>query len=132
MEIKLPIGARIQLPGHFDAPVILEDARPLPNGYECRVRLADGTLEEAVISKEEAAALTAGDQAGIAKTTLADAEKLRLLIESARIRLAFAHDRQFAVSLSGIRTLPHQIEAVYHPRKSGPGKLANITMKRWW
>ena len=38
---------------------------------------------------------------------------MRLLIESARIRLAYAYDRQFAVSLSGIRTLPHQIEAVY-------------------
>jgi len=30
----------------------------------------------------------------------------QLLVESARIRLAYAHDRQFAVSLSGIRTLP--------------------------
>jgi len=38
---------------------------------------------------------------------------IRLLVESARIRLAYAHDRHFAVSLSGIRTLPHQIEAVY-------------------
>ena len=38
---------------------------------------------------------------------------MALLIESARIRLAYAHDTQFAVSLSGIRTLPHQIEAVY-------------------
>ena len=113
-EINLPIGARIQLPGHFDLPVVLEDARPLPNGYECRVRLPNGTLEEAVISREEAAALSAGDHAsGAKKTTLADAEKLRLLLESARIRLAYAHDRQFAVSLSGIRTLPHQIEAVY-------------------
>jgi hypothetical protein len=27
--------------------------------------------------------------------------------------LAYTHDRHFAVSLSGIRTLPHQIEAVY-------------------
>jgi hypothetical protein len=45
-EINLPIGARIQLPGHFDAPVILEDARPLPNGYECHMRLADDKLEE--------------------------------------------------------------------------------------
>ena len=34
-------------------------------------------------------------------------------MESTRIRLAYAYDRQFAVSLSGIRTLPHQIEAVY-------------------
>jgi len=32
---------------------------------------------------------------------------------SLRVRLAYTHDRQFAVSLSGIRTLPHQIEAVY-------------------
>jgi hypothetical protein len=43
-----------------------------------------------------------------------DAEKLRILIESARIRLAYTHDKQFTVSLSGISTLPHQIEAVYH------------------
>jgi hypothetical protein len=26
---------------------------------------------------------------------------------------AYAHDRHFAISLSGIRTLPHQIEAAY-------------------
>jgi hypothetical protein len=64
IETRLPIGVRIQLLGHFDAPVILEGARPLPNGYECRVRLADGTLEETVISKEEAAALSGGDHLG--------------------------------------------------------------------
>jgi hypothetical protein len=40
-------------------------------------------------------------------------DKGDLLVESARARLAYAYDRQFAVSLSGIRTLPHQIEAVY-------------------
>ncbi|HPC95486.1 MAG TPA: DEAD/DEAH box helicase, partial [Sedimentisphaerales bacterium] len=44
---------------------------------------------------------------------MVDPEDMQLLVESARIRLAYAHDRQFAVSLSGIRTLPHQIEAVY-------------------
>jgi len=85
----------------------------LGDGYECRVRLPDGTLQETVISAEEAAELAT--LSGLAKdgTAPADAEKLRLLIESSRIRLAYAHDRQFAVSLSGIRTLPHQIEAVY-------------------
>ncbi len=111
------IGQRIFLPGHFDGPVVLEDARPLGSddsaGYECRVRLPDGSLEEAVISAEEVAAVL-GKASGEAKAeTPVDAEKLRLLIESARIRLAYAHDQQFAVSLSGIRTLPHQIEAVY-------------------
>ena len=49
-DLSLPIGKQVSLPGHFDESVILEEARPLGNGYECRVRLPDGRLEEAVIS----------------------------------------------------------------------------------
>jgi len=109
----LPIGQQVSLPGHFDMPVVLEAARPLAKGFECRVRLPDGTLEEAVISPEEAATLAGATPTADARIPLANADQLRLLVESARIRLAYAHDRQFAVSLSGIRTLPHQIEAVY-------------------
>ncbi|RKY23901.1 MAG: hypothetical protein DRP79_08540 [Planctomycetota bacterium] len=109
----LPIGQRVSLPGHFDVPVILEDARSLGNGYECRVRLPDGSLEETVISAEEPVALVEKEELETAAVQPIDADELRLLIESARIRLAYAHDKQFAVSLSGIRTLPHQIEAVY-------------------
>jgi hypothetical protein len=109
----LPIGQQVSLPGHFDTPVILEAARPLAKGFECRVRLPNGTLEEAVISLEEAATLAGTAPTPDTKTPLVNADQLRLLVESARIRLAYAHDRQFAVSLSGIRTLPHQIEAVY-------------------
>lgn len=111
------IGQRITLPGHFDVPVILEDVRPLGSdgsaGYECRVRLPDGTLDEAVISSEEALSILRQAPEIAESTKPVDAEKLRLLIESNRIRLAYAHDHQFAVSLSGIKTLPHQIEAVY-------------------
>ena len=114
-RLSAQVGRRIFLQGHFDVPVILEDARPLGTdgsaGYECRVRLPDGALEEAVISSEEAATISGVREKAAAQP--ADAEKLRLLIESARVRLAYAYDRQFAVSLSGIRTLPHQIEAVY-------------------
>jgi len=112
------IGQRIFLPGHFDVAVVLEDARPLGSddsaGYECRVRLPDGSLEETVISAEEVEAIL-GKGPGETKSSERPvaAEKLRLLIESTRVRLAYAHDQQFAVSLSGIRTLPHQIEAVY-------------------
>lgn len=110
---KFPIGQRVTLPGHFLEPVTLEGIRFIGCGYECRVRLADGTPDEAILSLEEGAALVG--QAVVTPATIhpADAERLRLLVESARIRLAYAHDRQFAVSLSGIRTLPHQIEAVY-------------------
>ncbi len=116
-RLSTQIGRQISLPGHFDVPVLLEDVRALGGdgsaGYECRVRLPDGTLEEAVISPAEAATLFGTDREALTAIKPADAERLRLLIESARIRLAYAHDHQFAVSLSGIRTLPHQIEAVY-------------------
>lgn len=116
-ELLFPFGQRINLPGHFDVPVILEDARPLADGgaggYECRLRLPDGSLEEAVISAAEASAIATVRAEPDVSIQPVDAERLCLLIESARIRLAYAYDRQFAVSLSGIRTLPHQIEAVY-------------------
>ncbi len=111
--IALPIGQQVRLPGHFDVPVVLQAVRPLGKGYECRVRLPDGTPDEAIISAEEAATLAGAVPITDPKTRPVNADHLRLLVESARIRLAYAHDPHFAVSLSGIRTLPHQIEAVY-------------------
>jgi superfamily II DNA or RNA helicase len=77
------------------------------------VRLRNGSPDEAIISIDEAVALVGQKTETVVKVRPVDAERLRLLVESARIRLAYTHDRQFAVSLSGIRTLPHQIEAVY-------------------
>ncbi|MCK4340138.1 MAG: DUF3883 domain-containing protein [Phycisphaerae bacterium] len=108
-----PIGQRILLPGHFPEPVVLESVRSLGAGFECRVRLPDGTPDEAILSREETEEIFGRTVGGDAKLTTGDSERVRLLVESARIRLAYAHDKQFAVSLSGIRTLPHQIEAVY-------------------
>ena len=112
-EPVFPIGRRIDLPGHFAEPVVLESVRKIGDGFECRVRLSDGTPDEAILSQEEAASVL-GQQVELPTSVKpVDAEGLRLLVESARIRLAYTHDRHFAVSLSGIRTLPHQIEAVY-------------------
>jgi hypothetical protein len=54
---KFPLGQRIVLPGHFLEPVTLEGIRFIGSGYECRVRLGDGTPDEAILSLEEAAAL---------------------------------------------------------------------------
>ena len=54
---KMPVGQRITLPGHFDHDVTLEGVRPLGKGFECRVRLASGMLDEAIISESEALAL---------------------------------------------------------------------------
>ena len=107
------IGQTISLPGHFDEPVRLEAVRPLGSGIELRVRRADGQLEETVLSETEFRALSAIQFTPVSQVPPANPQHLRLLIESVRIRLAYAYDRQFAVSLSGIRTLPHQIEAVY-------------------
>ena len=50
---ELPIGKQVSLPGHFHVPVILGAARSLGKGLECRVRLPDGSLDEAVITTEE-------------------------------------------------------------------------------
>jgi superfamily II DNA or RNA helicase len=107
------VGLRVHLPGHFAEPVQVEAVRPLGTGYELRVRRASGQLEETVLSAEEFQALLKARPGTPTSPSLVDPHRLRLLIESARIRLAYAYDPQFAVSLSGIRTLPHQIEAVY-------------------
>ena len=111
MDRAFHIGQRIELPGHFAQPVLLESVRAVGQGFECRVRLPDGRLEEVVLSQEETSSLLG--HKGERSCHLVDPRHLQLLVESARIRLAYAYDRQFAVSLSGIRTLPHQIEAVY-------------------
>ena len=56
MEMILPIGQQVCIPGHFDVLVVLEATRPLGKGFECRVRLPDGSLDEAVLSEQEARA----------------------------------------------------------------------------
>jgi len=56
-SIKFPIGQRINLPGHFPEPVVLESVRSIGAGYECRVRLTDGIPDEAILSLEEATSI---------------------------------------------------------------------------
>jgi hypothetical protein len=56
---QLLIGQQVSLPGHFALPVTLEAAHPVAQGYECQVRLPDGTLEQITISLDEATTLAA-------------------------------------------------------------------------
>lgn len=107
------IGQKITLLGHFNEPVLIEAVRPIGTGFELRVRRADGQLEETVLSTSEFDSISVGSINPAFPQALVNPGHLKLFVESARIRLAYAYDRQFAVSLSGIRTLPHQIEAVY-------------------
>ena len=107
------LGQKIQLAGHFNEPVMLEVLRPSSSSYECRVRLTEGSLKDSVLSQEEVQALLGPPLPNAYQSTMVDTEKLRLLVEFARIRMAYSYDRHFAVSFSGIRTLPHQIKALY-------------------
>ena len=50
---RFPIGQKVKMSGHFNEAVTLESVRDLGNGFECRVRLSDGTLEETIISNED-------------------------------------------------------------------------------
>ncbi len=83
VEKQFPIGQRVSLPGHFSEPVSLEAARAIGSVFECGVRLADGTPDEAVLSPGEAAALIGATVAAPNAVQPADAEKIRLLVESA-------------------------------------------------
>ena len=46
-------GQRVQLPGHFEGVVTIESVRALGQGWEVRVRLANGALDETVLSTGE-------------------------------------------------------------------------------
>jgi hypothetical protein len=74
-RVILQVGQQVSLSGHFDAPVMLGAARPLAKGYGCRVRLPDGTLDEAVIAEQEAAALVADSKTALVNEALTTGEE---------------------------------------------------------
>lgn len=102
----------ISLAGHFSQPVRIEGFEEIAPGLILlRVRHATGAPDETQIAVDELeTALASGASAS---EELVAPQDLFLWVESQRIRLAYAHDPLFAVSLSGVRGLPHQIEAVY-------------------
>src|SRR5690349_4881682 len=93
LTTSLPICQQVSLPGHCNVLVVLEAARLLAKGFECRVLVPNGTLDETVLSDEEVAALAGTLPASSEDVPLAAANPLRLLAESTRIRLAYTHDR---------------------------------------
>jgi superfamily II DNA or RNA helicase len=105
------LGRRVDLPGFFTGPVTVEDAELEGDVVFLRVRTAAGTLDEVPIPTDVLERALASEESAGAR--LVSAHDLFLLTEAARIRLAYAHDPYFAVSLSGIDALPHQLEAVY-------------------
>ncbi|MFH1464778.1 MAG: helicase-related protein [Pseudomonadota bacterium] len=105
------IGRRVMLPGQFTDPVVIEAVEDWGEVLSLRVRTLRGEPKDALVERGAFEALVSVEEPTAA--TWADPERVFLLVESARIRLAYAWDPFFAVSMSGIEALPHQLEAVY-------------------
>ncbi len=106
------LGKRARLRGHFAGTIRIEGLDPLPGGaYNLRVRTDDGRLDETTLMEAD---LSNGEIEVIEdRPELVAGDDLFDLLEAHRIELAYAHDPHFAVSMSGVRGLPHQIVAVY-------------------
>lgn len=101
----------VELPGHFPAPVRIEAVEAISDEMLLvRVRNDAGLPDETVLAVAELEKALAEARP---EAKQADPADLFRWVESHRIRLAFAHDPYFAVSMSGVRGLPHQLEAVY-------------------
>jgi hypothetical protein len=81
-----------------------------PGVYLLKVRHGSGQPDETQETAEELEHALAEQEPMAALT---DSGDLFRWVEGQRIKLSFAHDPLFAVSMSGARGLPHQIEAVY-------------------
>jgi superfamily II DNA or RNA helicase len=101
----------VTLPGHFAHPVRVDAVEEIGAGvYLLKVRHSSGQLDETQVTGGELESALA-HQGLVAVRT--DAKDLFRWVEGQRIKLSFAHDPLFAVSMSGVRGLPHQIEAIY-------------------
>ncbi|HEY9807900.1 MAG TPA: helicase-related protein [Halomicronema sp.] len=109
--INAILGKRISIPTQFKGAVTVEAAELIEDTVVLQVRTTKGDLQEALLSFAEVENLLSQQQNQPAQ--FVDANAFSLFIESTRIKTAFAYDPHFAVSLSGVRPLPHQLEAVY-------------------
>ena len=107
------IGKRVRLAGHFAGVVRLEgvEHHHADGAYWLRVRTDRGDLDETLLTEDELSdgTLTVVDE----HPELVSGDDFFDFVEAHRIELAYAHDPNFAVSMSGVRGLPHQIVAVY-------------------
>ncbi|MGC8810701.1 MAG: DEAD/DEAH box helicase, partial [bacterium] len=107
------IGKKVKIPDYFATPVVVEMMDALGGAMLLRVRTQEGKPDEVVLALEEVEKILKDLSLEKEEPIQVSSDELRLLIESNRIRLAYCYDPYFAVSLSGIQSLPHQIEAVY-------------------
>ncbi|APS21009.1 helicase [Streptomyces sp. Tue 6075] len=77
-------------------------------------RRPDGTVDEAILYREDECRLASGEPSSSRQGFDADPELFRLAAEALRIRMGARGDAMLAVSTSVLDPLPHQIQAVYN------------------
>src|SRR6266700_4112711 len=110
--VQRAVQRQVRLP-EYSQPVYIEDAQAIDDLISLTVRTRDGQTDQIIVPAAELAAAldqTLQQQAG---SELANPLDFFLLVEAARIRLAYSFDPFFAVSMSGVQALPHQLQAVY-------------------
>ncbi|MEO9028042.1 MAG: helicase-related protein [Ktedonobacteraceae bacterium] len=97
----------------YSHPVYIEEADDVDGLISLTVRTRDGQSQEILISPSDLEiALQEVTQQGVERVPV-NSQDFFLQIEAARIRLAYSFDPFFAVSMSGVQALPHQLQAVY-------------------
>ena len=101
---------QVRLP-EFSQPVYIESASLFADRIRLSVRTRDGQTKQTTVFANALA--TYLEQSDVISDDQVNPLDLFLLVESVRIRLAYSFDPFFAVSLSGVQALPHQLQAVY-------------------
>ena len=107
---ELITGKNIRLPGFFTGQQFVESAEVEDDVVFVALRSGNKTSRQYLNLAELQAAAGSVEQEA---ATPATGEDIFLIVEGERIRLAYSFDPYLAVSLSGVRPLPHQLEAVY-------------------
>ncbi|MFL5587415.1 MAG: helicase-related protein, partial [Ktedonobacteraceae bacterium] len=110
--VQHAVHHQVRLP-EYSQPVYIEDAQSIDDLVSLAVRTRDGQTEQITISAADLAAVLDQTLQQDGNNTLASPLDFFLLVEAARIRLAYSFDPFFAVSMSGVQALPHQLQAVY-------------------
>ncbi len=109
--VEQALRKRLLLPSLFTYPVLIESLTVEGDAVLASVRCPDGRQEDVTLEVSELEVALQAMRG--AEPQLISGEDVFSSLEATRIRLAYYYDQFFAVSLSGVRALPHQLEAVY-------------------
>lgn len=107
------IHSQVRLP-EYSHPIYIEDAQAFDELVSLSVRTRDGLPDQIIVPAIDlVAALDEQAMQQDRVSAMVNPLDFFLLVEAARIRLAYSFDPFFAVSMSGVQALPHQLQAVY-------------------